>query len=144
MTITKPEALLVAVDFSSCSHRALATALSWQSDEAEVTVLHVIDGELARSIETAGFGTYAEIVAKMRSAAEQRLAAIKSDAPHRFETMVVEGMPFAEIVRIANDLDCDLIVMGTHGGSARVTQILFGNTAEKVVRASRCPVLCVP
>ncbi len=118
--------------------------MSWLTDEAEITVLHVIDTELARAIESSGFGKYADVITKMRGDAEQRLTSLKSDVSHSFEAMIVEGLPFAEIVRIANDLECDLIVMGTHGASTPVTQILFGSTAEKVVRTSRCPVLCVP
>ncbi|HVM95467.1 MAG TPA: universal stress protein [Candidatus Acidoferrales bacterium] len=144
MNMLRPESLLVAVDFSSCSQRALQTALSWRTEQADVTVLHVIDSELARDIEAAGFGSYAEVVAKLRADSEQRLTSLRSAASQAFETMVVEGLPFAEIVRIANDLDCDLIVMGTHGDRPGVAQILFGSTAEKVVRASRAPVLCVP
>jgi nucleotide-binding universal stress UspA family protein len=58
--------------------------------------------------------------------------------------MIVEGIPFVEIVKIANDLDCDLVVMGMHRSQPGPTEVLFGSTAEKVLRAARRPVLCVP
>ena len=62
----------------------------------------------------------------------------------KFETMLVEGLPFAEICKIANDLDCDLVVMGKYGSAPELKDFLFGGTAEKVLRGARQPVLCVP
>jgi nucleotide-binding universal stress UspA family protein len=47
-------------------------------------------------------------------------------------------------VKVANELEMDLIVVGVHGGDAKLETLLFGGTAEKVLRASDRPVLCVP
>ncbi len=59
--------------------------------------------------------------------------------------MAAVGKPFAEILRIAADLDFGLIVMGIRGQhQGGIEEILFGSTAEKVLRAARIPVLCVP
>ena len=53
--------------------------------------------------------------------------------------------PFAEILRIAADLHFSLIVMGIRGRrQGGIEEILFGSTAEKVLRAARIPVVCVP
>jgi len=61
------------------------------------------------------------------------------------ESMVVVGKPFAEILRIAFDLHFSLIVMGIRGRhQGGIEEILFGSTAEKVLRAARIPVVCVP
>lgn len=140
-----PDALLIAVDFSPCSLRALDTALKWRRTSTEVTVVHVVDTDLARRMERTGVATYAEAVAKMRARAEQELAWLKADrGKGAFETMVVEGTPFVEIVKIAADLECDLIVMGSHAATTGLDQLLFGSTAEKVLRGARQPVLCVP
>jgi nucleotide-binding universal stress UspA family protein len=63
----------------------------------------------------------------------------------RLESMVVVGKPFAEILRIAADLHFSLIVMGIRGRhQGGIEEILFGSTAEKVLRAARIPVVCVP
>jgi nucleotide-binding universal stress UspA family protein len=142
--IPLPQAWLVAVDFSPYSLRALETALSWRSPDAELTVLHVVDTEFARDVERVGIGSRADAIATMRRRAESDLASLlKEKAAERVESMIVEGIPFAEIIKISNDLDCDLVVLGSHGASG-LTQILFGSTAEKVLRAARRPVLCVP
>lgn len=140
-----PEACLVAVDFSTCSLRALEAALSWHHPHSEITVLHVLDSDLARRMEQNGVTTYEEAVSAMRSRAEQELTSlVTAKGGGRFEVMVVEGSPFVEIVKIAHDLDCDLIVMGSHGTDSGLTELLFGSTAEKVLRAARRPVLCIP
>ena len=52
------------------------------------------------------------------------------------------GYPLEEIVLMANHYDVDLIVIGSHGRS-RMTRLLLGSTAERVVEHARCPVLVV-
>lgn len=58
------------------------------------------------------------------------------------EYALLKGAPSEEILKFAEDNDIDLIIMGTHSrkGAGRV---VFGSTADKVVRNSRCPVLTV-
>jgi nucleotide-binding universal stress UspA family protein len=52
------------------------------------------------------------------------------------------GVPAAEIVRLAQEHEFDLIVMGTHGRGL-VGHMVMGSVAEKVVRTAPCPVLTV-
>lgn len=54
-----------------------------------------------------------------------------------------EGTPWKEIVESAREWPADLIVVGTHGRSG-LTRLLFGSTAEGVVRHARSPVVVVP
>ena len=56
--------------------------------------------------------------------------------------VILYGMPFLEIIRYAKDNDVDMIVIGTNGRSG-MEHIMFGSTAEKVVRKAHCPVLSV-
>jgi nucleotide-binding universal stress UspA family protein len=63
----------------------------------------------------------------------------------KVESMIVVGKPFGEILRVAADLDFQIIVIGTHGiGGEKIEELLFGSTAEKVLRGTRVPVICVP
>jgi len=57
-----------------------------------------------------------------------------------YKVIVKEGEPFVEIVKMAKKESVKLIVMGTHGTTG-LDHILFGSTAEKVVRKSPSPVL---
>ena len=52
------------------------------------------------------------------------------------------GVPFEEIVKVADDERADMIVMGTHGRS-RLNRVLLGSVAERVIRLAPCPVLTV-
>ena len=138
-----PQALLVAIDFSPSSRRALDRALSWGN--GEVTALHVVDTGFAARVEAEGLGSNATVVAKLRSRAEEEFNwLVQEKGAEALSPMIVEGVPFVEIVKIANDLEVDMIVMGTHRATSSLEEFLFGSTAEKVLRTSRCPVLCVP
>jgi hypothetical protein len=53
------------------------------------------------------------------------------------------GTPYREIIRAAESTAASLIVLGTHGRSG-LDRVVFGSTAERVVRRAPCPVLTVP
>jgi len=140
-----PDAVLVATDFSPSAGRALDIALGWRSAKTEVTVLHVVDTQLAARAERLGVASAQTAITKMRELADRELAGIQREyAGEAFETMLVEGIPFVEIVRVATDLLTSLVILGCHGSHASLEGVLFGTTAEKVVRSCRTPVLCVP
>jgi len=97
----------------------------------------------------AGMGSSEEITSRLREQAESNFAStlegLDTDDAN-VERMVVVGVPFVEILKIARDLDLPMIVMGTRGRSStqEAEDLLFGSTAEKVLRGTRVPVLCVP
>jgi nucleotide-binding universal stress UspA family protein len=147
-----PQALLVGMDFSQSAVRALDLALKWYPD-ADVTVLHVIDTEFAAQVAATGLGTREDVVAKLRTRAGEEFAWLTQEkGAERFDSMVVEGVPMVEVVKIAKDLEADLLLLGSPragadagaSAGARIDELLFGSTAEKVLRACPCPVLCVP
>lgn len=142
--VTVPEAVLVAMDFSPGAHRALDLALAW-CPRGEITALHVLDTDFAQRVEQHGLGTSADALARLRARGDEAFGwLLEEKGAEAFAPMIVEGIPFAEIVKVANDLDVDLIAMGRHRHTPRVEQLLFGSTAEKVMRTSSRPVLCVP
>ncbi len=55
---------------------------------------------------------------------------------------LVEGEAAEEILRLAQQRNCDLIVLGTHGRKG-LSRLLLGSVAEKVLREASCPVLTV-
>ncbi|HLL74088.1 MAG TPA: universal stress protein [Pyrinomonadaceae bacterium] len=139
--------MLVPVDFSATSLNAIRAALRIAEPGGDVTLLHVIDEHFVRDAVAAGMGTSEEISAKMRRLAEaefeQALAGAEAGDVN-VERMIVVGIPFVEILKIARDLDLPLIVMGVRGRATPPEEFLFGSTAEKVLRLARVPVLCVP
>jgi len=144
----KIEDILVPIDFSAGSLHALKYALAMVDPTGEVYLLHVIDTEFVERLGAEGFGEIESAIERMRAKAEtqlQQIAKDHSEAGIRIESMVVVGRPFAEILRIASDLKFSLIVMGIRGRhQGGIEEILFGSTAEKVLRAARIPIMCVP
>ena len=58
--------------------------------------------------------------------------------------LVCVGTPFLEIIRKATDFAVDAIVMGRAGAGRQVGHLLFGSTAEHVIRGSTQPVIVLP
>jgi nucleotide-binding universal stress UspA family protein len=56
------------------------------------------------------------------------------------ETAMPTGKPYREILRVAEERKADLLVIGIHGRGA-VDRLLFGSTAQHLVRQASCPVL---
>jgi len=144
----KIEDILVPIDFSPDSLRALDYALAMVDPSGEVYPLHVIDADFLARVSEEGFCDLEMARAQLQRKAEEQLQQIAqkfSLLNVRIESMVVVGKPFAEILRIAADLHFSLVVMGIRGRhQGGIEEILFGSTAEKVLRAARIPVVCVP
>ena len=139
--------MLVPVDFSECSVNAVRVAVGIAAPDGDLTLLHVIDEDFINQGVAAGLGTSEEITARMRERADADFAGLLDGLETgevSVERMVVIGVPFVEILKIARDLDLPMIVMGTRGRSVPPEEVLFGSTAEKVLRGARIPVLCVP
>lgn len=144
--LKSPE-ILVPVDFSPCSLNALRVAIGMAAPEGDLTLLHVIDQHFIDDAVSAGLGTSDDIRTRLRELAEVNFTNMLEGLEQRnvkIEKMIVVGSPFVEILKIARDLDLPMIVMGVRGRSTPPEELLFGSTAEKVLRGSRIPVLCVP
>jgi nucleotide-binding universal stress UspA family protein len=144
--LTSPE-ILVPIDFSSCSVNALRVAMAMAAPEGDLTLLHVIDEEFVESAVAAGLGSTEDLRQRLKEQAEANFSAMLEGLDSgnvNMEKMIVVGLPFVEILKIARDLDLPMIVMGIRGQSTPAEELLFGSTAEKVLRGTRVPVLCVP
>ncbi len=60
----------------------------------------------------------------------------------KIEKLIARGRPYDEIVRISNEKDVDLIVIGTHGRTG-IEHVILGSVAQRVLRRSSKPVLIV-
>jgi len=135
-------AILVAADFSGCSEDAFRVARALARDyRARLIVLHVATpppfvtpGELQRVLERPD-GYRAELEGRLRQV-------YAADSPAGVEYRVQDGDPTVEILGVAREAQCDLIVMGTHGRTG-LGRLLMGSVAEQVVRRASCPVLTV-
>ncbi|MDP6466134.1 MAG: universal stress protein [Pirellulaceae bacterium] len=139
--------LLVPVDFSHNSKTAFAQA-TWlvSGDNPVVILLHVIDSSLPKFAEAHDLGPRGEITHRMRKRAEAQLQEYVDASPDEIEvdSIISEGLPFLEILQKADDFAVDAIVMSRIGRRGKVEDLLFGSTAEKVLRGSSKPVLVLP
>ena len=139
--------ILVPVDFSECSINAVRAAAGMADPDGDLTLLHVIDENFIKDAVAASLGSSDEIQGRMRERAEIDFVTMLEDIDFGtvdVERMIVIGIPFVEILKITRDLDLPLIVMGVRGRTTPPEELLFGSTAEKVLRGSRVPVLCLP
>ncbi|MBV9209539.1 MAG: universal stress protein [Acidobacteria bacterium] len=139
--------ILVPVDFSPTSLNAVRAAAGIVEPDGDLTLLHVIDEDFISDAVASSLGTSEEITQRLRERAEADFQAMLEGLETgsvNIERMIVVGVPFVEILKIARDLDLPMIVIGVRGRSTPPEELLFGSTAEKVLRGSRVPVLCIP
>ncbi|MCA9160501.1 MAG: universal stress protein [Planctomycetales bacterium] len=139
--------LLVPHDFSEPAQRVLQWAQQLiDGEEPSIILMHVIDEELVTMMVSNGFGDRDEIIAKLREQAERELDQCVSADLGKVEVkrFASVGVPFLEIIRKAKDFAVDAIVMGRAGAGQQVGHLLFGSTAEHVLRGSTRPVIVLP
>ena len=133
--------ILLPTDFSDCSADAARVARRLaERFEAHLAVLHVLDEPAGLDPMFRGDVPVELLKARMEQFARESMdafvAAHLSGLPG-FETIIATGIPYREIVRTARDAAADLVVIGTHGRTG-MEHVLFGSTAERVVRMAAC------
>ena|SRR5438876_4987103 len=140
----KLKKILVPVDFSECSKKALHYAIPFARQfEASLTLLYVVQV----NYYAGDFGTVdvALLENEMRSNGKKQLlelAAREVGKDLRCESLVRVGRVVSEIVDVARQTETDLIILSTHGHTG-FKHVLLGSVAENVVRHAPCPVLIV-
>jgi len=138
--------ILVAVDFSDVSANAFRAAAELARKlNAKLKVVHAVPMQAA-SLPMEGGAVYIEdLQAKQVEEARERLSGFvrqHSVGGAGVEQCVRSGDPTTEINRAAEELQADMIVVGTHGRSG-LSHLLMGSVAESVLREALVPVLCV-
>jgi nucleotide-binding universal stress UspA family protein len=138
--------ILWPTDFSALAKAALPYAVDLAADSAaELVLLHVLTPPVAYAGPEIPGALWGELQQKNRVAAREelrRLAAQVKRPKVRVHTVLAEGVPFDQILKVAKRLRCDLIVVATHGRTG-LAHVVMGSVAENVVRRATCPVLTV-
>lgn len=143
----KLKRILYPTDFSESSIEAMKYATSFAREyKAKLTLMHVVNEKIfSEGLNLPRIVSVEALEQEMTKEAERQLKVLiplEERSGLEYEILIVRGTPFLEIIRHAKANDVDLIVIGTHGRSG-VEHIIFGSTAEKVVRKAPCPVLSV-
>jgi len=136
--------ILVPVDFSDYSKSSLKYAVNFSKYfKAEMILIYVVEPVIYPPDFSMGQIAIPSVNSEWDQRAREELDKLaKSEIPGdvKVKTIIKTGKPFLEIIETAEEEDIDLIIIATHGHSG-VEHILFGSTAEKVVRKAPCPVL---
>ncbi len=140
--------ILLPTDFSGCANYALpyAAAIA-RATKATIICVHVVE-TVVPAVGYSGLAEplpLADISEQLEDSAERempKLTECDECTGLDLEEVIVHGDPAAEIVRVAAEREVDLIVVSSHGRTG-LGRIIFGSTAEAIVRHAACPVLVV-
>lgn len=138
--------ILFAIDFSESSDYAFQYALSMAKKyEARLLIVHAIN----EPVDLRGFYvphiSFEKLEQEIEDGAKklmEKFCRSHLQDYQNYEALVVPGIPYDEIIKKATEQGADLILMGTHGRTG-LDHVLFGSTAEKVVRKSPIPVMTI-
>lgn len=141
--------VMVAVDFSDASLGALKVADAVaRRNGARLTVCHVLPGKVAVSPLFPHYVAMPEPEMARREWKETalQLQEMVQDTTGRdgddYDTRIVSGQPAPEIIRQADAVQADIIILASRGLS-RIARVVMGSVAESVVRRAHCHVLVV-
>ena len=141
--------ILCAIDFSDCSMHALNYAISLaQEADSDLTVMHVIElpPDIPREVYETSLAAQRLMQEYAARTEEDARTGLKNAIPDTVracctvDTVLASGKPYREILRVAEERTADLLVIGIHGRSA-IDRLVFGSTAQHLVRQASCPVL---
>lgn len=154
------DTILVTSDFTPNSDHAFKHAVMLaRQNNAKIHLLHVI-----QQIDSSARGYISSVIGESRLAefeknnyenaqlelqkeldefAAKELKNYPQDLARFAGSRVVVGQPVYQILEIADELDADVIVMGTHGKGV-IEHAFLGSVAEKVLRKATRPVFTIP
>jgi len=141
--LLKPRKILVPTDFSKPAEQALHSAIALaRQHQAQIHLLYVVPIHYA--VGDYDLMDYAMLAAEQKEEGQKQLAALSRKLVQQISVTagVRHGRPAVEINEAAAELDCDLIVISTHGRTGW-NHALLGSTTEEAVRHASCPVLVV-
>ncbi len=136
--------VLVPIDFSDYSKNALKYAAQFARQfKAKMFLVYVVEPMIYPADFSMGQVAIPSTDIDLQKRGDEELNNLAKsliDPSVDVEIIIKTGKPFVEINETAIEKDIDLIIMATHGHTG-VEHLLFGSTAEKVVRKAPCPVL---
>ena len=141
------EKILYPTDFSDVAVKALEYAKRLKASGArEVIVLHVNDERGNESVvRILGGSQFNKLNEKKMQETEKKLKGIEKelvDAGLKVKLRIETGIPVREILRVEDEENVSVTVIGSHGRS-NLEEIFLGSVSEKVIRKSKRPVFVI-
>lgn len=138
--------ILVPTDFSSSSRYAFSYAIDLNKLlHARIYLVHVLQDFTEFSEYSLSPTILPQLYMEFEQYASKRLEEMVNTivpTDMHCDTYILHGVPFYEIIQFAQNEHIELIIIGSHGRTG-IKHVLFGNTADKVVKKAHCPVLTV-
>ncbi|MBI2471963.1 MAG: universal stress protein [Planctomycetes bacterium] len=137
--------ILCPIDYSDSSFNVLKYAIEMTIKDSAMLYLLYVDDENVFDYGGLRFDTEHNLDTETVTKMEQKLRKnipVEMRCRINAEILIRVGVPFEEILKVAQDKEVDLIVMGTHGRTG-IAHMFIGSVAEKVIRNAPCPVLCI-
>ncbi len=140
--------IIVPTDFSDFSGLAFQKALDLaEACKAKIYLVHVVaDSPDIFKLDRFNVEGQKKIMKDLEKNCKDSFSEQMDKFPQakkvEIETTVLRGIPSREIIDIQKKISADMVVIGTHGQTA-FEDFLFGNTASKIIRYSKCSVLVV-
>jgi nucleotide-binding universal stress UspA family protein len=132
--------ILHPTDFSASSWPALGVARALaRANGAGLVLQHVASAEI---VAGGGFYAPADLGPAREALARLKEESAKAGLEGAVQTRFSQGDPVTEILLAAEELGCDLIVMGSHGRTG-LRRLMMGSVAESVIRSAPCVTLVV-
>ncbi|NEC88716.1 universal stress protein [Streptomyces sp. SID12501] len=138
-----PKVIVVGVDGSDSSFRAAAYAAGLARRQHALLALVYVQPVLTAGaafgapVAEATDGIAEDLIAQIRESTEQ----VKGIFDVRWEFHTLRGDPYTGLVKAADDLKADAVVVGT---SEQAGHRIIGSVAVRLVKAGRWPVTVVP
>jgi nucleotide-binding universal stress UspA family protein len=140
--------IIVPTDFSDYSDLALQRALDLaEACNAKIFLTHVVEDApdifaLDRFNKEGQKKIMKDLEKQSKASFDKQMAKFPQAQNADIETKVLRGIPSKEILSFQKKINADMLVIATHGQTA-FEEFLWGNTASKIIRYSKCSVLVV-
>jgi nucleotide-binding universal stress UspA family protein len=135
--------ILIAIDDGPISEKVALNGFQLgQQLNAELALVSVTDTTLMRNADDVTQGEMENMV-KSELRKNQQILIDKVFKDFKVSTFVEEGKPYEMILKVADEWEADLIVLGTHGRTG-LKHLLMGSVAEKLMKHSAKPLVIIP
>ena len=139
----KPIRILVPTDFSTCAANALKSAVHIAKHlNAKITLFHVKEEMILQEGSRSHFNEPV-LNDELKSRFKEFVEPVRDIRQLSYDQMARIGDVEEQIAELAEEIDAEVIIMGTKGSSG-IYEVLMGSNTYAVVRSSKIPVLVIP
>lgn len=141
--MAKYQRILAAIDLTPEGNRVVEQAIELcQLYDGTLTLVNVVENIPSIYSAESTFPEIPDIEKQLNKQAEEQIAKIKQEFNISDATSFIRsGPPKHEIIELAQEIEADLIVVGSHGRHG--LELLLGSTANGVLHLAKCDVLAV-